>query len=83
MLGWQSDALAPESFVGVNAPAHIAALEALYTEVNPEKLAQIPLMWDKFGAGIWQALVPKYPHVRPLSARPFVFMSYRGVWVLS
>lgn len=64
LLGWQSDALAPESFVGVNAPAHIAALEALYTEVNPDKLAQIPLMWDKFGAGIWQALVPKYPHVR-------------------
>ena len=61
---WQSDALAPESFVGVNAPAHIAALEALYTDVNPDKLAQIPLMWDKFGAGIWQALVPKYPHVR-------------------
>jgi hypothetical protein len=61
----QSDALAPEAFVGVNAPAHIAALEALYAELNPDKVSQIPLMWDKFGAGIWQALVPKYPHVSP------------------
>ena len=63
-------ALAPESFVGVNAPAHIAALEALYAVVNPDKLAQVPIMWEKFGASIWQALAPKYPNVRPPSGGP-------------
>ncbi len=62
-------ALNPDSFVGVNAPAHIAALEALYAVVNPDKLSQVPLMWEKFGPGIWEALVPKYPTVSsvPLS----------------
>jgi hypothetical protein len=55
--------LPAEGFVGVNAAAHIAALEALYAVVNPDKLSLVPTMWEKFGAGVWEALLPKYPDV--------------------
>jgi hypothetical protein len=51
------------SFAGVSESDQIAAIRRLYTVVNPDKMSQVELMWQKFGAGIWEALAKKYTDI--------------------
>ncbi len=41
----------------------LAAIRRLYTVINPDKMSQVELMWQKFGAGIWEALSKRYTDV--------------------
>ena len=51
------------SFAGVSEADQIDAIRRLYTVVNPDKMGQVELMWQKFGAGIWEALAKRYPDI--------------------
>lgn len=51
------------AFVGVPESAHLEGLRNFYSAVNPEKMGQVNLAWQKFGAGIWKALAEKYPEI--------------------
>ena len=51
------------SFAGVSEADQLAAIRRLYTVINPDKMSQVELMWQKFGAGIWEALSKRYTDV--------------------
>ncbi len=37
--------------------------------INPDKMNQVELMWNKFGAGIWEALAKRYAEVNMAEVR--------------
>ena len=58
-----SSDLSAASFAGVSEADQLSAIRRLYEVINPDKMGQVELMWQKFGAGIWEALSKRYTDV--------------------
>ena len=58
-----SSDLGAASFAGVSEADQLSAIRRLYEVINPDKMGQVELMWQKFGAGIWEALSKRYTDV--------------------